>query len=407
MFLGMRTGCCWLVLLLGLAAAGCNRGASGTVQRSAPRVTVEHPVVRQLVDEDEYTGWLRPSQEVEVRSRVRGHIQKILFRDGDMVKQGQLLFELDPRPFQAAIDQSKAQAKVADAQRVAAEKDVARQRELLVHKAVAQSELEKAEADALSFASRVTVAMQEVEQHKLELEYSRVTAPINGRIGRAQLTEGNLVNAGGTDPLLTTIVLIDPIFVYFNVDERALQRYQNARQREPGSQAASLREQKIPFRFGVDTDEGFPRSGVLDFAENKVSSSTGTIELRGEVKNLDARLIPGSRVRLRIPVSDKYEAVVVPDTAVLADQDRRYLLVLGKGNEVLRRDISPGKLLDDGMRVLLPAPGEEKAAGKKDRIKNWGKEWLITVGLQRARVNYPVEPLDSNGQPIAAPAAAQ
>jgi RND family efflux transporter MFP subunit len=408
MLLRTWASCCWLTLLLGLSTAGCDRGDSTPVERAAPRVTVAHPLARALTDEDDYTGWLQASQEVEVRARVRGHIQKIHFRDGDMVKQGQLLFELDPRPFQAAVEQALAQAKVSEAQRLAADKDVIRNRELLAKAAVSKVEFEKTEADALSYAAKTAATMQEVERNKLDLEYSRITAPISGRIGRAALTEGNLVNAGGSETLLTTIVTIDPIYVYFNVDERALQRYQKSRRQErDGERASSIREEKIPFRFGVDTDEGFPREGVLDFAQNKVSSATGTIELRGETKNADAQLIPGSRVRVRIPVSDRYEAVVVPDTAVLADQDRRYLLVLGKDNVVVRRDITPGRLLDDGMRVLLPASGEEKAADKKGWIKTWQQEWVVTVGLQRARINYPVQPVDSNGQPIATPAAAK
>jgi RND family efflux transporter MFP subunit len=378
------------------------------VQRPLPRVTVGHPTARSLIDEDDYTGWLRASQEVEVRSRVRGHIQKIHFRDGEMVKQGQLLFELDPRPFQAALEQSLAQAKVADAQRLAAEKDLARDRELILQKAVSQAELEKAEANALSFAAQVAAATQQAEQSKLNLEYSRIAAPINGRISRARLTQGNLVDAGGTDPVLTTIVAIDPLYVYFSVDERALQRYQKSRQHEAGSEsAASLRELKIPFRFGLDTDEGFPHAGVLDFAENKVASSTGTIELRGGAPNPDGQLIPGSRVRVRVPVSDPYEAVVVPDSAVLSDLDRKYMLILGKDNVVLRRDFTPGRLLDDGMRVILPASGEEKPKGKEEWIKGWEKEWVVTLGLQRARVDYPVEPLDSNGQPIGTKEAGQ
>jgi RND family efflux transporter MFP subunit len=358
------------------------------------------------MDEDDYTGWLQASAEVEVRSKVRGHIHKVQFRDGDMVKQGQSLFEIDPRPFQSAVDQSLAKAKVYDAQRLAAEKDVERHRYLIAHKATSQTELDKAEADALSFAAQKAATMQEAEQHKLDLEYSRITAPIAGRISRALLTEGNLVNAGGTDPVLTTIVAIDPIHVYFNVDERSLQLYQKNRPaRASDKPAASLREQKIPFRFGLDTDEGFPHAGVLDFGENKVASSTGTIQVRGVVPNGKGLLLPGSRVRVRVPVSDNYQAAVVPDSAVLSDQDRKYLLVLGKENVVLRRDITPGRLLDDGMRVLLPAPGEETTAGKKEWIKNWEKEWVITLGLQRARVDYPVEPLDSQGQPIQATAA--
>jgi multidrug efflux system membrane fusion protein len=400
MFLRVLSGRCCVTLLLALAAAGCGRGGSETIERAAPRVTVGHPLVRPLIDEDDYTGWLRPSQEVEVRSRVRGHIQKIGFRDGDMVRQGQLLFELDPRPFEAAIAQSEAQVRVSEAQRLAVEKDLVRQRELILHKAVAQSELDKTEADALSYAARIAAAMQEVEQHKLDLEYSRITAPISGRIGRALLTQGNLVNAGGTDPVLTTIVALDPIYVYFPVDERSLQRYQKIGQTQRrGAPVLSLREQKIPFAFGLDTDEGFPHAGVLDFTENKVGSSTGTIEVRGVVSNDKGLFVPGSRVRVRVPVSDEYQALLVPDTAVLSDLDRKYLLVLGQGNTVLRRDITPGRLLDDGMRVILPPPGEEQTA-MKDWIKNWAPQWVILVGLQRARINYPVEPLDSNGQPI-------
>jgi membrane fusion protein, multidrug efflux system len=388
-------------LLLGLSTAGCERGGAAPVQPPLPRVTVAHPVVRSLLDEDEYTGWLKASEEVDVRSRVSGHIQTINFRDGDMVTKGQLLFELDPRPFKLASDQSQAQADALEAQGVAAEKDATRNRGLVAKGAAAQSDLEKSEADELSFKARRSAALQEVARHRLDLDYSRITADIGGRIGRAQLTVGNLVNAGGDFPLLTTIVAIDPIYAYFNVDERALQRYQNARP-SPSGDKAPLRELKIPFRFALDTDEGFPHAGVLDFVENKVSSSTGTIPVRGTVPNKKGQFIAGSRVRVRVPVSDAYESVVVPDTAVLSDLDRKYLLVLGKDNVVLRRDVTPGKLLDDGMRVLLPAAGE-KAADSEDWIKDWKKVWMITVGLQRARVDYPVEPLNSSGQPIGKP----
>lgn len=391
---------CWPVLLLGLAAAGCG-GETTVAKRPPPHVTVEHPVARKLVDEDDYTGWLRASQEVEVRSRVRGHIQKIHFQDGDIVEKDQLLFELDPRPFQAAIEQSLAQARIFEAQQTAVEKDVVRQRELLKMNAVSKAEFEKTVANAQSYAARVAAAMQEAEQHKLDLQYSRITAPIAGRIGRAMLTEGNLVNAGGTDPVLTTIVAITPIYVYFNIDERSLQRYQKQNPNKAGdSSAVLLREQKIPIRFGLDTDEGYPHGAVLDFAENKIASSTGTVEVRGVVQNDQRLFVPGSRARVRVPVSEPYEAVVVPDTAVLSDQDRKYLLVLGKDNVVFRRDIVPGRLLDDGMRIILPPQGEESPSGAGDWLKNWEKEWVITMGLQRARINYPVEPFDAKGQPI-------
>jgi RND family efflux transporter MFP subunit len=383
----------WWTIALALLVGGCDRAEPNQTERGAPRVTVAHPVTRPLVDEDEYTGWLRPYQEVEVRSRVRGHIQKVHFHDGDLVKQGQLLFELDPRPFQAAVDQAKAQARVSDAQRVAAEKDVARQRELLVHKAVALSEVEKAEADALSYAARVSAVLQEVEQRKLDLEYARITAPIAGRIGRAMLTEGNLVNAGGSDPLLATIVAVDPVYVEFNVDERAMQRYQAiSLGRQDNDPSKPLREKQLTFSFGLDTEKGFPHEGHLVFADNKYTPGTGTILVRGVAKNADGRLIPGSRVRVRVPVSDEYTPTLVPDTAVNTDQNQKYLILVGERNVATRQNVVLGRLLDDGMRVIL----EPKL--KPDT-------WVIVEGMERARLTYPVEPVPET--PSAAATAAK
>ncbi len=398
-----RSSNCVLVLIT-LVVAGCGRTADTDKAKESPRVTVAHPVVRDLTDEDDYNGWLAAHDTLEVRSRVRGHIQAIHFKDGDMVQKGQPLFELDPRPFQVEINQALANAKALEAQKVAAEKDVARYTELLKSGGASRQQLEKAQADAQAYDAQIAAKMEEVKRFELDLQYSKITADLAGKVSKANLTEGNLVNAGGSDPLLTTIVSIDPIYVDFNVDERAMQRYQEiGAGRQGNDKPKPLREQKISFSFGLDTDKGFPHQGQLVFADNKYAEGTGTILVRGVAPNPDGRLIPASRVRVRIPVSDKYQAVVVPDTSVLSDQDRKYLLVLGKENVVLRRDITPGRLLDDGMRVLLPAPGEEKAAGNK----NWEKEWVVTVGLQRARIDYPVLPLDSNGQPVDTKAAGQ
>ncbi|MCR4411680.1 MAG: efflux RND transporter periplasmic adaptor subunit [Thermoguttaceae bacterium] len=362
--------------------AGCGPAVVGP-EPSPPKVAVSHPVIRELVDEDDYRGWLQASQTVEVRSRVRGHIKRIHFTDGQIVEKNQLLFELDPRPFQVMIDEALAQAKALEAQKYAAAKERERYRELVQKRAVSQQEFEKVEADVLSYDARIAAKMQEVERFRLDLEYSRVTAEIGGRIGRAQLTEGNLVNAGGSDPVLTTIVALDPLYVYFSVDERSLQRYQKSRRAHLGDKAAApVREEKVPFRFGLDTDEGYPHQGLLDFADNKVDPSTGTIEVRGVVQDPKRLLTPGSRVRVRIPVSDKYPATLVPDTAVNTDQDRKYLLVVDEKNVVQRRNVRLGRLLDDGMRIVLGAEPELKP-----------DEWIIVEGIQRARLLYPVEPV--------------
>lgn len=394
-----------LLLVFGiLLLAGCRSSAGPDKAREAPRVTVAHPTIRSLVDEDDYNGWLAAFKTVEVRSRVRGHITKVHFTDGDIVKAGQPLFDLDVAPFEAELKQTEAQVVAIEAQKLAADKEVERNRNLLRSNAVSQQDFEKSEATAKSFDAQISAKKAEADRRRLDVKYARITADLAGRIGKANLTEGNLVNAGGSDPLLTTIVTTDPMYVDFNVDERAMQHYQEigAQRRGKGNQP-SLREQKMPFSFGLDTEKGFPHQGHLVFADNKYTEGTGTILVRGVAPNPDGRLVPGSRVRVRVPVSDHYEAVLVPDAAVLSDQDRRYLLVLGKDNIVLRRDITPGRLLDDGMRVILPAPGEERVKGNQ----SWEKEWVITLGLQRARIDYPVQPLDANGQPINATDAAQ
>jgi multidrug efflux system membrane fusion protein len=376
-----------LSLTLSLALTGCAPEAP-PAEPPPPKVTAGQPVARQLTDYDEYNGWLEAAKTVEVRARVRGHIHKVAFTDGDIVQAGQPLFELDPQPFEAEVGRAREQLKIYEAQREAAVKDEARLKELLKKGGASKAQVEKAEADTKSLDAQIASAKEEIKRRELDLEYSRIKAPISGKISRALLTEGNLVNAGGSDPMLTTIVSVHPIYVYFNVDERSLQRYQkNRRQEQQTTDTAGVREAKIPFTFGLETDAGYPHQGVLDFAETRIDRATGTIQVRGAVNNEKGLFLPGSRVRIRVPVSNPYKALLVPDTAILTDQDKKYLLVVGAKNVVLRRDVTPGKLLDDGMRVI------QTNLQPDDRV--------ILEGLQRARINYPVEPLDSSGKPIA------
>ncbi len=376
-----------VLLLLIVAAVGCGTDED-RAPATPPTVTVAYPVERQLTDEDDFNGWLQASEVVELRARVRGHIQKIHFQDGDLVERDQLLFELDPRPFQAQVDQAKAQSNSLDSQKIAADKEVARTEALVEKNAASVQSLEKAVADAGTFDAQILAKKEEIKQYQLDLEFSRITAPIAGRISRAMLTEGNLVNAGGSDPVLTTIVALTPVYVYFSVDERTLQRYMRSQPEETPDAPVVLRQRNIPFRFGLDSDSGFPHAGTLDFAENRIDQTTGTVQVRGVVDNKQGLFVPGSRVRVRVPVSDPYSAVLVPDTAILADQDQRYVLVLDDENMVTRRNITPGKLLDDAMRVILPGKNDEKGLTTKDRI--------IVLGLQRARLNEPVTPIEES-----------
>jgi RND family efflux transporter MFP subunit len=372
------------------AIVGCSKKPEAPPP-APPKVTVAHPEQRTLVDDDNYNGWLEAAENVDVRSRVRGHIAKVAFTDGQIVKKGDLLFQLDPRPFEAEVGRTRDELRIVEAQKIAADRDYDRMKELVISGAVSKSEADKSEARALSLAAQVQAVKQEITRKALDLEYAQITAPIGGKISRAQLTVGNLVNAGGTDPVLTTIVSIDPIYLYFNIDERSLQRYQKTAA-ERTAQGSKIKEGKFPFTFGLDSDQGFPHQGVLDFANNRVDRETGTIQVRGVVANPKGQFVPGSRVRVRIPFGDPYQAILVPDTAILTDQDKKYLLVVNEKNVVIRRDIKPGRLLDDGMRVV-------SAVDKDQEIKP--SDWIVVVGLQRARINYPIEPLDASGNPIA------
>ncbi len=367
-------------------SAGCRQQAGPPPEAKPPKVTVSHPTFSQVTDEESYTGWLKPQAKVDVRARVRGHIQKVYFHDGDMVKKDELLFELDPRPFQAQIDQGLAKAKAIEAEKTSLEKDVARYQLLIKTRAVSQQDLDKAIADVGYATAQIDAAMEEVRTRRLDLEFSRVTAPIAGQIGRALLTEGNLVNAGGSDPILATIVAVNPISLYFSVDEPALQKFLKAeradKDKDGGADKTPLRERKLQIRFGLETDEGYPHTATLDFANNEIDSDTGTIEVRAEVDNPKGEFAPGYRVRVRVPVAQPKDAILVPETAINTDQDKKFLLVVDDKGTVKRCDVKLGRLLDDGLQVVSSS---NPPLAKDTQI--------IVEGMQRARLNYPVEPI--------------
>jgi RND family efflux transporter MFP subunit len=381
-----------LLALCGCTLCGCSQPTEA-VEPPPPKVTIANPEVRELTDYDEYNGWTAPSQTVEVRSRVRGHIVKVNFTDGQLVDAGDPLFELDPQPFEAEIGKAQAQVAIAEAQQNQALITENRMDRLHQRGAATDQELEEAQAERKTWDAQVGATKDEVKRREMDATFAKITAPIPGKIGRAQLTEGNLVNAGVGDPVLTTIVSLDPIHVYFNVDERSVIRYRQRRRETEKGGLQPLETSKIPFEFRLENERGFPHKGVLNFADNRIDPTTGTVEIRGKADNPDARFLPGGRVRVRVAVSEPYRAVLVPDTAVLTDQDKKYVLCLNEKDVVVRRDVRLGKLLDDGMRVVLPRDEKEQGLIPEDRV--------IVVGLQRARINYPVEPMDDEGNQIA------
>jgi RND family efflux transporter MFP subunit len=365
--------------------AGCEK-APAAVSVEAPKVTAMYPEQRELADHEEFNGWMAADKTVDVRARVRGHIQKVNFTDGQFVKQGDLLFELDPRPFQAEIGTAQDKIRIFEAQKVAADKDVERYRELVPQRAASQKDLDKAVATAASLGAEIAASKNEVARVKLDLEYSRITADIGGQVGKAQLTEGNLVNAGGSDPLLTTIVSLNPIRIYFNIDERSLQRYAASIGAKGGSlreMLANLKDRKQKFSFALDGQTDFENEGTLQFGDNHVDPSTGTLLAYGIAPNEKGSFVPGSRVRVRLTIGKPYKASLVPDTAILSDQDKRFVLIIDDKKTARRKNVTLGAITDDGMRAITPA---EKAEG--DDVSKWE---VIVDNLQRVRVNYPVE----------------
>jgi RND family efflux transporter MFP subunit len=376
-----------MLLPLAVALSGCN-SEPPAAPPDEPKVGVQHPEARTLTDSEEFNGWLAADKKVEIRARVRGHIKKVSFTDGQIVKKGDLLFELDSRPFEAEIGRDKDKLRVYEAQKVAADKDEARLRALEKKGGASTQQVEKAEADAKALDAGISAAKNEIARAELDLEYSRITADIDGRISKAELTEGNLVNAGGSDPLLTTIVSIDPIRVFFNVDERSLQRYAKnlgAEGRKLTEVLAALKDVKSNFTFALDGETGFTHKGTLSFGDNRIDPTTGTIQVYGIVDNREGIFVPGARVRVRLPIGKDYAALLVPETAILADQDKRYVLIVDDKNAARRRDVTLGRLTDDGRRAILPA--DKLAEG--ENMENW---WVIVDNLQRVRINYPVDP---------------
>lgn len=381
-----------------LVAAGCKEEPPRAAP-PPPKVTVTTPEVRQYAAYEDFNGWTAAVATVEIRARVRGHLEKVHFEDGELVKAGDVLFSLDSRPFKADVDAAIGKVKAYEAQLVAAEKQLDRLREVVDTGAVTQRQVDAAVATVGSLEASAESQKRVVDRQRLDVEYCTIDSPIAGRIGRALLTEGNLVNAGGSDPLLATVVSVDPIDVYFTVPERTLLEMIERRVAAGGDEhKRRLEERKIPFQFGLDTDRGYPRDGILDFANNTVDAETGTITLRGRVKNAEEALVPGMRTRVRLVVGKEQDVTVVPDIALLADMDRRYVLVVGADGKVVRKDVLPGRLLDDGMRILLPAEKEGEGVTPTDRV--------IVHGQQRARIHYPVEALDTKGEAVSADAPA-
>jgi RND family efflux transporter MFP subunit len=362
------------VVILSLALGGCKHEPPALAAIPPPVVTVSQPLEREVTDYYEYTGRTAAVDAVEVRARVSGYLVKVNFREGAVVKKGDLLFQIDPRPFQAVLDEAKGQVAQWEAKLARAEADVVRDERLLPKGAASQKDLDQAVADRGEARAAIQSARGAVDRAALDLEFTRVTAPISGRISRYLITEGNLVTADTT--LLTTIVSIDPMYAYFDVDERAVLHVRQLI-REGKARSARDSDSEVPVLLGLANETGFPHQGTVNFVDNQVNPQTGTVRLRGVFANEPEVLLPGYFARIRLLIGQTHRALLVTERAIDTDQGQKILYVVSDQNEVVSRPIRVGAL-HDGLRVIEEGvqPGER----------------VIVNGLLQVRPGIIVEP---------------
>lgn len=390
-----------LCLLLGCGGEG-NTGQLSGGGRKPPKVMVMPAIAQPMTDYDEFVGRTEAFESVEVRSRVSGFLQSIDFADGSFVEKDQLLATIEPDQYQAIHDQSLAMVELQKTKFELAMSVLARSKKLKEGSAISDEEFEENATSVTAAEAEIQVAKADAARTALDLKYTDVKAPIAGRIDRALVTAGNVVTGGlGSGTLLTTIVNDSPIYAYFNVDEASILRYIRKDKGKPNAgsdtdgavsnsastdeQATALRDLKIPVELQLQDETDYPHAGTLDFLENRIDEQTGTIRLRGVFDNADHLLREGLFVRVRIPVSEPYEAVMIPEAAIGTDQTDKFAFVIGADNLAERRVLTLGPMIDQPSGGSLRVIRKGIAAG----------ESVVVKGVQRVQPGLKVNPQSS------------
>nr|WP_314983845.1 efflux RND transporter periplasmic adaptor subunit [uncultured Pantoea sp.] len=332
------------MVLLITQLVGCDKGVAQNAPPPPPEVSAAPVLIKPVSQWDNFNGRVEAVQSVQLRPRVSGYIDSVNYREGDEVKKGQVLFTIDDRSYRAALEQAKAELARARSQASLARSESGRSEKLIGTQAISREAWEQRRSAASQAQADVLAAEAAVDMAQLNLDFTRVTAPIDGRASRAQITAGNLVTAGDSASVLTTLVSQQQMYVYFDVDENTFLNYQAmARQ---GQQRHAL-----PVEIALVGEQGFPHQGKIDFMDNQLTASTGTIRMRALLDNQQRQFTPGLFARVRLPGSAQFEAVLIDDKAVLTDQDRKYVYVVDGEGKAQRRDIQPGAMID-GLRIV-------------------------------------------------------
>lgn len=386
------------VLLLAAALAACGGGGGDAGMQMPPTpVSVATVVQKRISDADEFTGRIEAINSVEIRPRVGGYLTGVHFEEGGIVSKGDLLFSIDDREYRAAVASARADVARARARGELARTELARSETLIAAKAVSAGELEARQNEARQAEADLLAAQARLEQAELNLSFTRVTAPIDGRVGAARVRAGNLVGPG--EPVLTTVVTLDPVYVSFAGDERAFLRYQQAARQDIGSGDAV---QGNVVRVGLANDAGFPHEGRVVFVDNALNPVTGTIHTRAELANPDGRFTPGMFARVQLLGASERDALLVHPQAVQTDQDRRFVYVAAPGEHgglvALRKDITLGASVD-GLAIV------EEGLAPQDRVVVNGMRKIFFPGAPIAPVDVPMDAPNSAPADAAAPAA--
>jgi len=359
--------------LMLLLAAACGKKDPPAPPPTA--VTVADVLQQEINEWDEFTGRIEAVDAVAIRPRVSGYIERVAFAEGKEVKKGDVLFVIDPRPYEAELARAAAELQRARTRAALAGKEVERAERLVAVQAISREEFDtRTSAEAESKAS-IAAAEAAVATARLNTEWTRVRSPISGRVSRAEITEGNLVQAGPPDAtLLTTVVSLDPVYVYFEGDEQTYLHYGELAR--AGGRPSS-RDVRNPIQLGLANEQGFPHTGYVDFVDNQLNPETGTIRARGVFSNKDRVFTPGLFARLKLIGSARYRAVLVLDRAIGTDQDKKFVLALKPDSTIEYRPVRVGRLVD-GMRIVT--------SGLK------GGERIVINGLQRVRPGMKVAP---------------
>ncbi|HEX7860707.1 MAG TPA: efflux RND transporter periplasmic adaptor subunit [Verrucomicrobiae bacterium] len=367
-----------------LFAVGCGKGGGqGQMpQMPPPKVTVAPAVEKKVLEWEEFTGRTEAIETVEVRPRVSGHIQEVRFQSGQLVKKGDVLFEIDPRWHQAEFERRNAEFEQARVRLENAEREAARTEQLLASKAISTEEAEARQSRYNEAKAGLLAAEAGRNFTKLDLEYTEVRAPIDGRVSRALVTPGNYISGtAGNATLLTTIVTVDPVYVYADFDENSLLRFNELIRNK---RLPSNGDGKVPVELQLGNEDGFPHKGFLESLDNRLDAGTGSILLRAVFPNQDGSIVPGLFARIRVPLSAEYNAVMIAESAIGTDQALKFVLTLSSSNTVEYRPVTLGPSVE-GMRVV------------KTGLK--AGEDIVVNGMARVRPGMPVTPEKAGAAP--------